>query len=135
AEERTFALVAQLAGRSGRGERGGEVLVQTLAPDARAIRHAASHDARGFLDGELERRRALRYPPFSHLVRVELMATEPGPAQVAAERIAGALEDEIPASTQLLGPAPRFRVRGRHRRQLLLKARDRASTVAAVRTA
>ena len=65
AEERTFALVAQLAGRSGRGERGGRVLVQTLAPEAAAIRHAAAHDAEGFLAGELERRRALRYPPFS----------------------------------------------------------------------
>src|SRR5207244_5657989 len=59
-EERTFALVAQLAGRSGRGERGGRVLVQTLAPHARAIRHAAVHDAEGFLAGELARRRALR---------------------------------------------------------------------------
>ena len=53
AEERTFALVAQLAGRSGRGPRGGRVLVQTLAPEAAAIRHAAAHDAQGFLAGEL----------------------------------------------------------------------------------
>ena len=88
AEERTFALVAQLAGRSGRGERGGRVLVQTLAPDARAIRHAAAHDAEGFLAGELERRRALRYPPFSHLVRIELTSVEAGRAQAAAERFA-----------------------------------------------
>ena len=72
AEERTFALVAQLAGRSGRGERGGRVLVQTLAPEAAAIAHAARHDAAGFLAGELERRRELGYPPFSHLIRVEL---------------------------------------------------------------
>ena len=72
AEERTFALVAQLAGRSGRGEGGGRVLVQTLAPDAPAIEAAARHDTPGFLAGELERRRALRYPPFSHLVRVEV---------------------------------------------------------------
>src|SRR5204862_3173878 len=49
AEERTFALVAQLAGRSGRGDRGGRVLVQTLAPEAAAIRHAAAHDAPGLL--------------------------------------------------------------------------------------
>src|ERR671920_2197397 len=53
AEERTFALVAQLAGRSGRGDRGGRVLVQALDPDARALRHAAAHDAEGFLAGEL----------------------------------------------------------------------------------
>ena len=58
AEERTFALIAQLAGRSGRGEAGGRVLVQTLAPDAPAIEAAARHDTPGFLVGELERRRA-----------------------------------------------------------------------------
>ncbi len=135
AEERTFALVAQLAGRSGRGELGGSVLVQTLAPDAPAIRHAATHDAAGFLAGELERRRELRYPPFSHLVRVELAAADAEPAQRAAVRLAGELESTLPDHTELLGPAPRFRLRGRHRRQLLLKAMDRGATVAAVRAA
>ncbi len=134
-EERTFALVSQLAGRSGRGERSGRVLVQTLAPDAPAIRHAARHDAAGFLGGELERRRELRYPPFSHLVRLEVTAPEPAPAQRAAEGLADALAEAIPKDTELLGPAPRFRVRGRHRRQLLLKAGDREATVAGVRGA
>src|SRR5207302_1647356 len=69
AEERTFALVAQLAGRAGRGV-DGRVLVQTIAPQARAIVHAARHDSEGFLASELERRRALGYPPFSHLIRI-----------------------------------------------------------------
>src|SRR5581483_4209066 len=69
AEERTFQLLTQLAGRSGR-EAPGRVLVQTFQPDARAITYAARHDVRGFLDGELERRRALGYPPFHHLVRI-----------------------------------------------------------------
>jgi primosomal protein N' (replication factor Y) len=55
AEERTFALVAQLAGRSGRGERGGRVIVQALEPGGRALQHAATHDAAGFLAGELPR--------------------------------------------------------------------------------
>jgi primosomal protein N' (replication factor Y) len=135
AEERTFALVAQLAGRSGRGERGGSVLVQTLAPDAPAIRYAAAHDAAGFLAGEIERRRALRYPPFSNLVRVELTSTEPEPARGAAERLAESLRAALPAGCELLGPAPRFRLRGRHRSQLLLKAAEREPAVAAVRGA
>src|SRR5207247_3811474 len=134
-DERTFALVAQLAGRSGRGERGGRVLVQTLAPDAPAIRHAAAHDAPGFLAGELERRRALRYPPFSHLIRIELTAPEAGTAQEACERVRDTLRPELPGGTELLGPAPRFRLRGRHRRQLLLKSSERAASVAAVRAA
>ena len=70
AEERTFALIAQLAGRAGRGPEGGRVLVQTTAPDAPAIEAAARHDTEGFLAGELERRRALRYPPYADLIRV-----------------------------------------------------------------
>jgi primosomal protein N' (replication factor Y) len=134
-EERTFALVTQLAGRSGRGPKGGRVLVQTLAPDAPAIRHAARHDAAGFLATELERRRALGYPPFSHLVRVELTAPEPQAVQAAAELARERFRASIPDGVELLGPAPRFRLRGRHRRQLLIKATEREPTVDAIRGA
>jgi primosomal protein N' (replication factor Y) (superfamily II helicase) len=135
ADERTFALVAQLAGRSGRGEAGGRVLVQTLAPDARAIRAAARHDAAGFLTEELERRRELGYPPFSHLIRLELAAQDAADAERAAGVLARRLRAELPGAAELLGPAPRFRLRGRHRRQLLVKAPDRAFAVEAVRAA
>jgi len=133
AEERTFALIAQLAGRSGRGAGGGTVLAQTLAPEADAIRHAARHDAAGFLAGELERRRGLGYPPFAHLVRVELTSADERAAQDAAETLRDLLERSLPEDAGLLGPAPRFRLRGRHRRQLLVKAAERAPAVAAVR--
>ena len=133
AEELAFALVAQLAGRSGRGERGGRVLVQTLAPNAPAIRHAAVHDADGFLEGELERRRTLRYPPFSHLVRIELAATEAERAATVAGEVARVLAGALPEAAELLGPAPRLRLRGRHRRQLLVKAAKREETVGALR--
>jgi primosomal protein N' (replication factor Y) (superfamily II helicase) len=135
AEERTFALVSQLAGRCGRGEAGGRVLVQTLAPQADAIRAAARHDSAGFVASELERRRMLRYPPFSHLVRIELAGPDAGEVGRDAGELRSRLERSLPAATELLGPAPRFRVRGRHRRQLLLKGPERAPTVAAVRDA
>jgi primosomal protein N' (replication factor Y) len=135
AEERTFALVAQLAGRSGRGPRGGRVLVQTIAPEAPAIAHASSHDAVGFLAGELERRRALRYPPYSHLVRVEVTSPDAARAEAASEAIRDALAPGLPDGSELLGPAPRFRLRARHRRQLLVKSSDRGAGVAAVREA
>src|SRR5262249_4855244 len=69
AEERTFQLVTQLAGRSGR-DAPGRVIVQTFLPDARPIAFAARHDVEGFLAGELARRRELGYPPFRHVVRV-----------------------------------------------------------------
>ena len=133
ADERTFAMVAQLAGRSGRGEAGGEVIVQTLAPGAPSIAHAARHDAAGFLAGELERRRVLRYPPFSHLVRVVLCSEAEPRLDARRRRLAGELADALPEGTDLLGPAPMFRVRGRHRRRLLIKADDREGAVAAVR--
>jgi primosomal protein N' (replication factor Y) len=133
AEERTFALVAQLAGRSGRGERRGRVLVQTLAPGAAAIRYAADHDAAGFLGGALERRRELAYPPFSHLIRVELAGADAGRLEAAAQRLRTALDEALPPGAEALGPAPRFRLRGRERRQVVIKAADRAGAVAAVR--
>ncbi len=135
AEERTFALVAQLAGRSGRGEAGGRVLVQTLAPDAPSIVAASRHDAAGFLAGELERRRELNYPPYASLIRIELTAEAESDAEAAAAGLAARLGPALPAAATLLGPAPRFRLRGRNRRQLLVKSPDRAAAVRSVRDA
>ncbi len=135
AAERTFAMVTQLAGRSGRGAGGGEVIVQTLAPSAPSIAHAAGHDAPAFLAEEVERRRSLRYPPFSHLTRVVLKAEVEGRLDRVATLLAEGLSAGIPDDTELLGPAPMFRVRNRHRRRLLLKASERERTVAAVRGA
>jgi primosomal protein N' (replication factor Y) len=133
AEERTFAMVAQLAGRSGRGAAGGEVIVQTLAPGAPSIEHAARHDSAGFLAGELERRRALRYPPYSHLVRINLSSEREPKLDDAAATLARELRGALPPGSDLLGPAPMFRVRNRHRRRILIKAADRERTVAALR--
>jgi primosomal protein N' (replication factor Y) len=133
AAERTFAMVAQLAGRSGRGPAGGSVIVQTLAPGAPSIVHAAGHDSAGFLAEEVVRRRALRYPPFSHLTRIVLKAESEGRLEQAARELAEALSPPLPDDTDLLGPAPMFRVRNRRRRRLLLKAADREATVTAVR--
>jgi len=133
AEERTFAMVAQLAGRSGRGEAGGDVIVQTLAPNASSIEHAARHDSAGFLAGELERRRLLRYPPYSHLVRIGLNAEQEARVETAATALATEVRGKLPRDSELLGPAPMFRVRNRHRRRILVKAQDREGAVAAIR--
>src|SRR5207237_7624514 len=76
AEEGTFQLLTQLAGRSGR-DAPGRVIVQTFQPDARPIAYAARHDVAGFLAGELERRRELGYPPFRHVVRIVVAGPEP----------------------------------------------------------
>jgi primosomal protein N' (replication factor Y) (superfamily II helicase) len=134
-EERTFALITQLAGRSGRGAAGGRVLVQALAPDAPSIRSAAHHDSAGFLAGELERRRELRYPPYSHLIEVLLASPDAERLDRAAGEVRELVAERLDASVDLLGPAPLFRLRGKHRRRLLLKASERRPAVAAVRDA
>lgn len=117
AEERTFALLAQLAGRVGRGSEG-RVLVQTIAPQARSIVHAAAHDSDGFLAGELERRAALSYPPFSALMRIVCSAEDSSEAHAAAMALRGELSG---ANATVLGPAALFRLRGRERHALVLK--------------
>ncbi|HEX6227962.1 MAG TPA: primosomal protein N', partial [Solirubrobacterales bacterium] len=132
AAERTFAMVAQLAGRSGRGAAGGRVVVQTLAPSAPAIARAAQHDSPGFLGEEIERRRGLRYPPFAHLIRIVLRSENEARLDQLAARLADAVSAALPEGTELLGPAPMFRVRNRHRRRLMTKADDREATIAAV---
>ncbi|CAN5573016.1 hypothetical protein BH20ACT17_BH20ACT17_20460 [soil metagenome] len=133
AEERTFALVAQLAGRAGRGPGGGRVLVQTLSPEAPSIRAAAQHDADGFLEWELARREALRYPPYSHLIRIVCTAPERDAVSAAAQAVRAGL-GEI-AGAQVLGPAPLFKLRGRERAQLVIKAGERGAAVRAAGSA
>jgi primosomal protein N' (replication factor Y) (superfamily II helicase) len=107
--------------------------VQTSAPDAAAIAAAARHDADGFLAGELERRRALGYPPFADLIRVVCSCEDGAPARAAAGAVAAAL-DGLPR-TEVLGPAPLFRLRGRERFQVVVKASERRPAIAAVRAA
>jgi primosomal protein N' (replication factor Y) len=132
ADERTFQLVTQLAGRSGR-DAPGRVLVQTFQPDSRPVALAARHAVEEFLAEELERRRALGYPPFRHLVRVVVAGPDgaAGPDRVLAELRAGL--DRAGLEAELLGPAPLLRLRGRRRVQLLAKTgspRALASTAA-----
>jgi len=131
AEERTFALIAQLAGRAGRGPKGGRVLVQTATPDAPAIAHAAAHDADGFLRDELARREALRYPPYADLIRVITSAPAPAPARAAGAVLAETIAANTTDATELLGPAPLFRLRQRERFQIVLKTTERAAAIAA----
>jgi primosomal protein N' (replication factor Y) len=123
AEERTFQLLTQLAGRSGR-DAPGRVLVQTFQPDSRAVSFAARHDVQGFLDEELERRRALGYPPFRHLVRIVVSGPDLADATRALEELKAGLGD-----AELLGPAPLLRLRGRYRAQLVGKT-DRPRALA-----
>jgi primosomal protein N' (replication factor Y) len=127
AEERTFQLVTQLAGRSGRTAPG-RVIVQTFQPDTRAIGYAARHDVAGFLADELRRREELGYPPYRHVVRTLVSGPDAAdPARLLEEIRAGIGDADV------VGPAPLLRLRGRHRAQLVAKTaepRRVASTIA-----
>ena len=114
AEERTFQLLTQLAGRSGR-DAPGRVLVQTFQPDSRAIELAARHDVERFLNSELDRRRLLGYPPFSHLVRIVVSGPDPDAPLQALSEVKESLIGDV------LGPAPLLRLRGKYRAQLVAK--------------
>jgi primosomal protein N' (replication factor Y) len=115
AEERTFQMITQLAGRSGR-DAPGRVLVQTFQPDSRPVSYAARHDVGRFLTEELDRRKALDYPPYSHLVRIVVSGPELEPVVRALEELKAGIKN-----AELLGPAPLLRLRGKHRAQLVAK--------------
>ncbi|MCS7016919.1 MAG: primosomal protein N', partial [Gemmatales bacterium] len=130
ASERTFQLLAQVAGRTGRGERGGRVLVQTYNPDHPCVRLAAVHDFMQFAEHELAARRALGYPPFGRMARLVVRSREDARAQHAAQDLAERfrlnlqrLQQRQPlALVQVLGPAPcpLHRLRNYYRYQLVL---------------
>lgn len=129
AAERTFQLLSQVAGRCGRGEEPGRVIVQTYAPDHYTIRHLIDHDYRGFFDAEIEFRRALNYPPFSRLIHIRLDGADAKEIEANANKLAVALRDKLNLDSRLreeidvLGPAPSpiYKLRNRYRWQLLLK--------------
>jgi primosomal protein N' (replication factor Y) len=122
AAERTFQLLAQVAGRAGRGAEPGRVLIQTFNPQTPAVASAVAHDYARFVEGELERRRTLGYPPFSRMMAVRVEGSEAG-ARRTAEALAAAARPALSGAV-LLGPAPAAieRLRGRSRWQLLFKA-------------
>jgi primosomal protein N' (replication factor Y) len=128
--ERTFQLLSQVIGRAGRGELPGRVVVQALNPSHYAIQCAIDHDGAAFYHQELEFRREAGYPPFAFLAALSISGTAEKPVEVQAEAVArlfGHLKRELKLRIEVLGPAPAplYRLRGRFRRQILLKAATR----------
>ena len=107
--ERTFGLLAQVAGRTGRGDRGGRVLVQTCHPEEPSIVLAARHDYLGFARFELEQRHQMNAPPFTHIVRVILRGPHESTVDHTARKFAQVLREcsaELKSDVLILGPAP-----------------------------
>jgi len=136
ASERTFQLVSQVAGRAGRGELPGRVLVQTWHPDHHAIRLALHHDFAGFAEREIRLRKGLLYPPFCRLTMFRVDATAERIAQSAARLVRERVEEagrrvvRGPGELRVMGPtaSPMYRVRGRFRWQVLVKTANHQVT-------
>jgi primosomal protein N' (replication factor Y) len=124
--ERTFALLTQVAGRAGRGDRPGRVFIQTYAPDHYALACASTHDYQEFYDREIISRRELGYPPFGFLVNLLFSGNDGERVLAAAGHLASALQ-RVAGEVEVLGPAPcpLSRLRGKVRIQVLLKAPSR----------
>lgn len=136
ASEKTFQLLAQVAGRAGRGETAGTVHVQTFHPEHPAIRRAAEHDVAGFAAAELEFRRVFFYPPFCELAALLVSSNDRDRAADAADSLGRALGASASA-LRLSGPAPAplERLQGKWRFQILLRAADRRAILAALEAA
>jgi primosomal protein N' (replication factor Y) len=143
AGERTFQLLSQVAGRSGRGDEPGTVIIQTYAPDHYAIQHLIHHDYKGFFAAEIEFRRALNYPPFSRLVCLRIEGAKFHEVEKKARILGTTLRDKTIKDTRLrerieiLGPAPAAieKLRNRYRWQLLLKGKQSSSLLELVKQA
>ncbi len=122
--ERTFSLLTQVAGRAGRGDRPGRVLIQTWSPDHFALECASRHDYQAFYAEESVARSDLGYPPYGHLVNLVLSGNDPARVSRSAEALAAEL---YLSEVEVLGPAPcpLSRLRGKSRMQILLKAPTR----------
>jgi len=131
AAERTFQLLAQVAGRAGRGPLPGRVVIQTYAPGHYAVKAAAALDVDGFADEELFRRRLLGYPPFSVLARLLIADADRARAESRGREAAAAV---TAPDIEVLGPLPSYIARraGRHRFQVVVRAPDAAARASAL---
>jgi primosomal protein N' (replication factor Y) len=124
ASERAFQTLTQVAGRGGRGDEPGKVIVQTYSPEHPVIEAVKKHDYHGFIEGELPQREALNYPPYGHLILIRLSGMNGEEVEKAAATLADALSQLINSDWEILGPAPAniMRVARRYRWHILLKS-------------
>lgn len=135
AAERTFQLLTQVAGRAGRGDVPGEVLIQTYAPFHPAVQSARNADFDTFFDQEIELRREMRYPPFTRLTTVLFKGPDEAAVAAASQEFAAQLKAKLPPAVRLTGPAPAplAKAKGQHRAQLMLWAAAAREYVPALR--
>ncbi|MBK7642213.1 MAG: primosomal protein N' [Planctomycetes bacterium] len=137
ASERTFQLLAQVAGRAGRGLLDGRIVVQSATPSHPAIVAAAKHDYEGFARAESRLRAELGYPPHGRLLRTVIDSEDLGKLDEVAQAVGKLLREAVGTAAQVLGPAeaPIALLRGRHRKHVLVKARRDSDGVERARAA
>jgi primosomal protein N' (replication factor Y) len=137
AAERAFQLLTQVAGRAGRGDRPGRVIVQAFDPDHPVLTQAADQDYEAFYDREMRYRQALRYPPLSALVHLVVSHREEHRARLWAERLADEVARQGGGRIVVSGPgpAPIEKIKGRHRHRILVRSAGRRRLIAAVERA
>ncbi|MDJ0635862.1 MAG: primosomal protein N' [Xenococcaceae cyanobacterium MO_188.B29] len=126
AAERAFQTMMQVAGRAGRGDEPGQVIIQTYSPEHPVIQAVKNHDYHHFVAGELEQREALNYPPYGNLIALKLSGIDELEVQQSAELLADACVNLVGSNCEILGPAPAsiMRIARRYRWQILLKFRS-----------
>ncbi|MBR5535923.1 MAG: primosomal protein N' [Clostridia bacterium] len=129
AQERTFALICQVTGRAGRGDKAGRAIIQTYSPDSRVLKLAAKQDYKAFYNDEIAFRRAFGYPPFEHIVNILITGEDEAKCEKCAYIALGELKasDEMRgADIMIFGPhdAPIKKIQGRYRKRIWFKARD-----------
>jgi primosomal protein N' (replication factor Y) len=127
AGERTFQLLTQVAGRAGRGDVEGEVVVQAFSPFHPAVQYARRHDFLGFYEQEVEFREQLKYPPFSRVALLTVKGRNEEKVRFSAEHLRKELERRLAAMPGLViagpAPAPLMRAETFYRHQIMLRAR------------
>jgi len=127
ASERTFQLLTQVAGRGGRGRSPARVFIQTINPFHMAVQKAASHDYRGFYEKEIPSRQETGFPPFQRMINIRITSAKEEKAMELGRLLAETARKHAPSEgIFVLGPAepPIARIKGKYRRQLLLKGPD-----------
>ncbi len=129
AAEKTFQILTQVAGRGGRGDAAGRVMIQTFNPQHYVLQHTRTHDYKAFYEEEIAFRKSLQYPPFGHIINLRLSSVKKDALMETAQEIgkqARRLATRYGNAAEIIGPSesPLAKIRGEHRQQMLIKGRD-----------
>ncbi|BAP17140.1 primosomal protein N' [cyanobacterium endosymbiont of Epithemia turgida] len=131
AAERAFQTLTQVAGRAGRGNDSGRVIIQTYSPEHPVIQSVSSHDYQGFIETELPQREVLSYPPYGRLILIRLSGTNKIEVQQTSRALGDICRDKVGKGCEILGPAPAniMRIARRYRWHILLKFDPNAQVI------